>query len=61
MLNPPFEVKKGRENAVRVNNHVNYLWRGREINGQISRTQRTCKVSIQWNLLVYFNETKDVI
>lgn len=38
MLNPPFEVGKGWENAVRVNNNTNCLWTVREINGQISRT-----------------------
>lgn len=61
MLNPPFDVRKRWENAVRVNNHISCLWTAREINGQISRTQRMCKVSIQWNLLVCFNDTKDII
>lgn len=61
MLSPPFEVRKGCEKAVRVNNHINCLWTVREINGQISRTQRMCKLSIQWNLLVSFSKTKYAI
>lgn len=60
MLNPSFEVK-GWGNAIGTNNHINCLWTVRQINGQISRTQRMCEVSVQWNLLLCFNETKHVI